>query len=163
MLYSLIYFSTCTHLMKQEDLKVLLHQSATFNKENDLTGMLVYVEGRSVKCTEGRFMQIIEGSRFMVQRVFSKIKQDPRHHQVVVLKEEAISRRHFRIWNIGFEILDLDADKQLMEFFQLDNHVLGSDEFKATNGPLLFLKSFYKSMFSSLGTPAANRELRGFV
>jgi len=163
MLYSLIYFSTCTNLMKQEDLKLLHDQSSVFNKENDLTGMLVYVEGRSVNHTEGRFMQIIEGSRFRVQRVFSKIKQDHRHHQIVILKEEAISRRNFRIWNIGFEILDLEADKQLKEFFRLDNHILGSDEFKATDGPLLFLKSFYKSTFSSLGTPAGNRELRGFV
>lgn len=163
MLYSLIYFSTCTNLMKQEDLKLLSQQSARFNKENDLTGMLVYVEGRSVKHTEGRFMQILEGSRFMVQRVFSKIKEDRRHHQIVVLKEEAIKRREFRVWNLGFEILDLDKDRRLKEFFQLDSHILKSEEFRATNGPLLFLKSFYKSMFNTPEVEAENRELRGFV
>ncbi|WP_407430439.1 BLUF domain-containing protein [Arcticibacter sp.] len=163
MLYSLIYFSTCTNLMKPEDLKLLSKQSARFNKENDLTGMLVYVEGRSIKHTEGRFMQILEGSRFMVQRVFSKIKEDRRHHQIVVLKEQSIKRREFRVWNLGFEILDLDKDLRLKEFFQLDSHILKSEEFKATNGPLLFLKSFYKSMFTPPREESDNKKLRGFV
>lgn len=163
MLYSLIYFSTCTRLMKHEDLKVLLDQSAKFNKENDLTGMLLYVEGRSVKHTEGRFMEVLEGSRFVVQRIFSKIKADQRHRDIVILKEEPINNRSFRLWNVGFEILDLDSDSRLKEFFQLDSQVLKSDEFRATNGPLLFLKSFYKSMFESIGTAAENRKLRGFV
>lgn len=149
--------------MRQEDLKSLSNQSAKFNKENDITGMLVYVEGRSAKSTEGRFMQILEGSRFMVQRVFSKIKEDRRHHKIVVLKEEPISRREFRVWNVGFEILDLDKDGRLKEFFHLDSHVLKSEEFKATNGPLLFLKSFYKSMFHSPASESEDRELRGFV
>lgn len=163
MLYSLIYFSTCTNLMRHEDLRLLSNQSAKFNKENDITGMLVYVEGRSSANAEGRFMQILEGSRFMVQRVFSKIKEDRRHHKIVVLKEEAISRREFRVWNLGFEILDLDKDGRLKDFFHLDSHVLRSEEFKATNGPLLFLKSFYKSMFHAPLPESRDRALRGFV
>lgn len=163
MLYSLIYFSTCTSLMRPEDLKLLSKQSAKFNTENDLTGMLVYVEGRSVKYTEGRFMQILEGSRFMVQRVFSKIKEDCRHHQIVVLKEQAIKRREFRAWSLGFEILDLDKDRRLQEFFQLDSHILKSEEFKATNVPLIFLKSFYKSLFNIPEVETETSELRGFV
>lgn len=120
MLYYLIYCSTAVELMTDEALRLLLKEARTRNRELVITGMLLYVEGANG--TAGRFVQVLEGSRFLVESVFDKIKKDSRHHEVVVLKQEAIAKRNFKTWEMGFA---------------------ESDEFPSEDDVLAFLKSFY--------------------
>jgi len=123
MLYYLIYCSIAAELMTDEALRLLLQQARTRNRELVITGMLVYVEGEYGMDRQGRFMQVLEGSRFLVESVFDKIKNDSRHHEVVVLKTESINKRNFKTWEMGFA---------------------KSDEFPSEDTALDFLKSFYK-------------------
>lgn len=143
MLYYLIYCSTACELMTPDALRFLLQQARSRNRELVITGMLVYVEGTSGAHTQARFMQVLEGSRFVVESIFDKIRRDSRHRDVVVLKREAISKRNFRTWDMGFERFNLDQYPELQSFFELDE-VSASDEFLASNSPLEFLKSFYQ-------------------
>lgn len=122
MLYYLIYCSTAVHLLGDEALNVLLQQARTRNRELVITGMLVYVEGME-EPKQGRFMQVLEGSRFLVESVFEKIENDGRHRDIIVLERAAISKRNFKTWDMGFATID---------------------EFPAEDTPLDFLKSFYK-------------------
>lgn len=143
MLYYLIYCSTACELMTPEALKFLLQQARSRNREMVITGMLVYVEGTSGKHTEARFMQVLEGSRFVVESVFDKIRRDSRHRDVVVLKRAAISKRNFRTWDMGFEQINLEKYPEMKPFFELNDPSV-SDEFLASDASLEFLKSFYE-------------------
>ncbi|MGV3704165.1 MAG: BLUF domain-containing protein [Arcticibacter sp.] len=143
MLYYLIYCSTACELMTPDALRFLLQQARSRNRELVITGMLVYVEGTSVGDTQARFMQVLEGSRFVVESVFDKIRRDSRHRDVVVLKRAAISKRNFRTWDMGFEQIDLEKYPEMKAFFALNDPSV-SDEFLASDAPLEFLRSFYE-------------------
>lgn len=142
MLYYLIYCSTAVHLMSDEALKVLLQQARTRNRELVITGMLVYVEGKEGTRRQARFVQVLEGSRFLVESVFEKIKKDGRHRDVFVLKRTAISKRNFKSWDMGFERIDLESSPQLQSFFQISEDTI-TDEFRNSDAVLEFLKKFY--------------------
>ncbi|PRY55299.1 FAD-dependent sensor of blue light [Arcticibacter pallidicorallinus] len=122
MLYYLIYCSVASELMAEEDLRVLLKQARARNRELVITGMLVYVEGGYGMRRQGRFMQVLEGSRFLVETLFEKIRNDNRHHEVVVLEEGAIHKRSFKTWEMGFE---------------------RTEQFPPADASFSFLKSFY--------------------
>jgi hypothetical protein len=142
MLYYLIYCSIAVELMTEEDLRVLLKQARTNNRELVITGMLVYVEGKYGMRRQGRFMQVLEGSRFLIESVFDKIKRDSRHRELVVLKRDAIHKRNFKTWEMGFERIDLDKHPELFPFFEISEGAVNED-FMDSNAALAFLKSFY--------------------
>lgn len=142
MLYYLIYCSTALELMTDEALRLLLKQARTRNRELVITGMLVYVEGKYGMRRQGRFMQVLEGSRFLVESVYDKIKKDHRHHQLVVLKRATINKRNFKTWEMGFERIDLDEHPDLLPFFEMSD-LAAAEEFIHSDAALRFLKKFY--------------------
>ncbi|MDH3420512.1 MAG: BLUF domain-containing protein [Gammaproteobacteria bacterium] len=87
MLCHLIYVSTAVTPTDSEELAQLLRQSRARNKEPHITGMLLY--------KGGHFMQVLEGGRIAVQTVFASIRQDRRHENIDVLREEPIEQRAF--------------------------------------------------------------------
>jgi len=141
MLYYLIYFSKATQLMSDEALEVLLKQARTRNREFVITGMLVYVEGKAGIHKYARFVQVLEGSRFLVESLFEKISKDGRHWDIVVLKRAAISKRNFKSWDMGFEWIDLESSPQLQSFFAISEDTI-TDEFRNSDAVLEFLKKF---------------------
>lgn len=122
MLYYLIYCSVAKELMTDEALRLLLKEARVRNRELVITGMLVYVEGEYGMQGQARFLQVLEGSRFLVETLFEKIRNDSRHHDVVLLAEGAIHKRNFKTWEMGFE---------------------RTTEFPPADASLSFLKSFY--------------------
>lgn len=50
---------------------------------------------------EGRFLQLLEGPTGEVDATFERIRQDPRHVDVVVIARGAVERRLFRDWNMA--------------------------------------------------------------
>lgn len=143
MLYNLIYISKAIKLMREDELLFLLNQSTSWNESHELTGMLIYIEGRFLDQLEGRFMQVLEGSQYEVERIFENIKKDSRHHQLIVLRQEDLEVRNFDNWSMGFESLGFEDYKKHPNFFELDDDYLNSENFKASNSALSFLKSFY--------------------
>jgi hypothetical protein len=65
--------------MPVDGLTSLLNKSRVDNLANDITGMLLYMEGRYFSEYEGRFMQVLEGSESNVRKLFEKIAKDERH------------------------------------------------------------------------------------
>lgn len=145
MIYYLIYLSDTVNIPSREELNQLLTESRSLNEEHGLTGILVYIEGRYLTHSCGRFMQVLEGSRFVVERVFDKIKRDDRHDNIIVLKRGTIEKRNFNSWHMGFEIFSLEENSNLEGFFHFNQDLLESEEFVASDAPLDFLKSFYEA------------------
>lgn len=80
--------------MEDESLKSILASSRKYNKEVDVTGMLLYFDRK--------FLQLLEGDESVVKTIFNKICNDSRHHNIFVLKEGEISGPLFPGWSMSF-------------------------------------------------------------
>jgi len=129
--------------MQEEELTHLLQESKAWNEDHELTGMLVYLQGRFIDEVEGRFMQVLEGSEEEVEGIFKKINTDHRHHRLLVLQRGFIEKRNFETWEMGFESVNLEIKKNMKGFFPIDDNFLRKDIFNNSHIALTFLKSFY--------------------
>jgi methanogenic corrinoid protein MtbC1 len=91
-------------------LQQLLRSSQIRNRAAGLTGVLVH--------DRGAYFQWLEGPTESLQRVWASISRDPRHHQITVLREEPLSDRVFRGWDLRIATGDrvsIDATVAAME------------------------------------------------
>jgi hypothetical protein len=112
-MFHLIYMSTARASFSVDDLKALLEVSRRNNTAAGITGLLLY--------KDGHFLQVLEGERADVERVFAKILLDPRHNQVIEFFRETILEREFGDWSMAFRDLTLDAQGYLDGFNDLLN------------------------------------------
>jgi Sensors of blue-light using FAD len=92
MLVRLLYASR-TDAVSHELIDAILAQSRAKNPALGITGILCH--GGDV------FMQVLEGGRDVVNRLYSQIASDPRHRQVTLLHFEEIAERRFSGWTMG--------------------------------------------------------------
>lgn len=102
---SIAYVSAAATSMSDEDIAAILVQARANNVQRDLTGALIY--------HEGRFIQILEGPKNQVRSRFQVISADPRHRSLHIISEEPIAERQFPDWTMGFRPLTDIAVNQL--------------------------------------------------
>ncbi|SNC76557.1 Sensors of blue-light using FAD [Hymenobacter gelipurpurascens] len=93
-MHQLIYMSTATHLLTDEELQELLERARANNARFAVTGLLLY--------HEGRFMQLIEGPVNNVRTLYEYIEQDPRHTDTAKLADKEVAERTFPEWDMAF-------------------------------------------------------------
>lgn len=93
-----IYASAATEHFDHQDLIELLEKARSNNAKVDVTGMLLY--------HEQSFFQVLEGETNRVHQIYNRIKDDPKHTQVIKLIVEPISERHFADWSMGYAGID---------------------------------------------------------
>lgn len=93
-MFYLLYVSSAVKDMSNEELIQLLKQSRLNNFRNRVTGMLLY--------KGGNFMQIIEGEKDIILKLFDTIKNDGRHKDVIKIMTGDIEKNNFRDWSMGF-------------------------------------------------------------
>jgi hypothetical protein len=93
MLVRLLYASRAVPAIDQEELVTILRQSKSHNPTVGVTGVLCY--------SGGIFLQVLEGGRSAVNRLYNRIAADPRHTDVEVLLYEEIGERRFASWSMG--------------------------------------------------------------
>jgi hypothetical protein len=118
----------------------LLLQSRLRNFNQGVTGLMVYVEGVFGNHTEGRFLQVLEGTKEDVIAIYASILKDPRHSQATIIKEGPIEDRNFSSWQMGFKSFNIEQFPDLRYFFEINTwNMIDSDD----HHPMLrFLKSF---------------------
>jgi hypothetical protein len=94
MLHHIAYVSTAVHLMSAAELNEILEQARAINREADVTGLLLYKD-RS-------FIQVLEGEEAVLREIYGRIMVDPRHTRVTTLFDEALEKRDFGEWSMGF-------------------------------------------------------------
>jgi len=104
-LIQLIYVSSLSDIKLEQDIGKILESSVRHNKENDITGMLLYANGN--------FLQVLEGEAEAVGRTFTRICADPRHYDIIHLISGPIADRHFSQWSMGYQHL---SENYLREF-----------------------------------------------
>jgi hypothetical protein len=93
MLVRLLYASRAVPAIDHEELVTILRQSKTHNPSVGVTGVLCF--------SGGIFLQVLEGGRSAVNRLYNRIAADPRHTDVEVLLYEEIGERRFASWSMG--------------------------------------------------------------
>lgn len=93
MLVRLMYASRATEPLAHDELVAILKKSKANNPRHGVTGVLCL--------SGGVFLQVLEGGRAAVSRLYNRIAADPRHHDVCLLSFEEIGERRFEGWAMG--------------------------------------------------------------
>ena len=93
MLVRLLYASRAAEPVTPELLSAILRRSRQHNAANGITGVLC--------CSSNVFLQVLEGGRPAVNRLYARIVADPRHREPELLAYEAIVERRFAGWSMG--------------------------------------------------------------
>jgi len=107
-LIHIVYVSIASKDLNEIDLELLLKDIRSKNKEKKITGLLLY--------NNGSFIQVIEGEKETIQSVFSIIKNDLRHSNVVKLHEDNIEKRAFPDWCMGFRKISTKSASKIPGF-----------------------------------------------
>ncbi len=95
MLVRLLYASRAAESIGADLIEEILVQSRAGNPEHGITGVLCVCQSGDV------FMQVIEGGRAEVNRLYGNLLRDGRHRDVVLLDYEEILERRFAGWRMG--------------------------------------------------------------
>ena len=133
-LIHLIYVSSATKNMSDDELRELLTQSRDRNSTQNVTGLLLYVGNK--------FMQVLEGAMSDIDDIYSSIQKDERNTGNIVLIKEPVSERSFPNWSMGFK--SINSDTVQIEGYSdfLDQAFTPEKIAKQCNKAIAFLLSF---------------------
>lgn len=100
MLIRLVYVSTAVDSVDLNEFKKILGTAQQNNQRRDLTGMLAF--------NSKVFLQGLEGSREAVNDLYAKLMRDARHFNIMMLKYDNVSERHWSNWSMGFAAPNAD-------------------------------------------------------
>jgi len=93
MLVRLIYCSRAVPGIDHEELAAILKASRANNAKLGITGVLCL--------SGGFFIQVLEGGRGAVNRLYNRIVVDGRHADVTLLGYEEVGERRYAGWSMG--------------------------------------------------------------
>lgn len=133
-MHRIIYLSASTKELSIEEINALLLQSRKFNAENNITGVLLYIDGD--------FLQVIEGSEEVTKRLFEKIKKDKRHKGIITVYNDRFLEKQFPDWSMGFGLIDY---KKLEKTPGFENFVKKETLTITDKTAMVFIETFIKT------------------
>jgi hypothetical protein len=121
-MFSLVYVSSAAREFSERDLVELLERSRAKNQRLGITGMLLY--------KDGNFIQALEGQAEAVDGLFTVIRRDPRHRDVIRLVRREIKEREFADWSMGFRNLSDPGLRSVPGFAEFLNEPLDAEGFR---------------------------------
>ena len=134
--HCIVYFSFSVKPFSEEDISSILEQSRRNNAENDITGMLLYMNESIV--------QILEGEQKALEGLMDRIKQDVRHKEVAQVFSRPVNTRLFADWSMGYETVtarELENIKDIVNLYTDDRIAIEAGE----NIIIKMVKLFYES------------------
>lgn len=99
----LTYISKFSHSLSRQEIEEIGIVSQRNNQRLNITGVLLTYQGI--------FFQILEGEEDLIENLYEKILKDPRHHDILCLKnEEHITSRSFPDWSMQLIFLEENTD-----------------------------------------------------
>lgn len=95
MAFQLVYVSRAAMDMDVDSLDEILSTARRNNGTQNVTGMLLH--------HEGSFIQVLEGQKDTVEKLFRKISEDPRHKDAHVVLRTEVEERAFDRWSMGYK------------------------------------------------------------
>ena len=133
-MYRIIYLSSAIDSVDEAELKKLLIKSRTNNFENDITGILLHIDGD--------FIQVLEGNKEQVKNLYDKIAKDNRHKGLINVVQGEIDKRQFDEWSMGYKSTNYDEINKIEGLKEFDRVALFSNNEKIA---LTFLSVFLQS------------------
>lgn len=96
--HRVLYICLAREPFTRSALAALLAKSRANNERNSVTGILLY--------KGGLFLQLLEGPRPAVRRLFERISSDARHCGCTMIDESSSAERTFPDWRMAFRNLD---------------------------------------------------------
>jgi hypothetical protein len=93
----LIYASSAVIRLSQNDLLDFLKDVRRRNEARGLTGMLLY--------RDGTYLQYLEGQRSDIDKLMNRLREDPRHKGLRIIREGTIRERLFPDWSMAYKNL----------------------------------------------------------
>jgi hypothetical protein len=86
----LIYTSQATKKLSKRALLDLLHDSRSYNKIDNITGILMH--------SNGYFLQVIEGRPDVIEHLVDRLLKDSRHIKFKIILDCSVNSRLFPNW-----------------------------------------------------------------
>lgn len=107
-LTQLTYVSRPSVGVSVHDVEDILAVAREHNREQSVTGFLVF--------RHDLFVQVLEGGRAQVSELFVKIAADPRHRNVELIGCHDVDQRRFADWSMGFLSLQQVSRDKLLRY-----------------------------------------------
>ena len=135
-MYQLIYISTAIAENDPEMFQKIAIDANLANKHRGITGLLLYYNGT--------IMQIIEGERDEVIKLYQHIEKDPRHKNPMIMNQDKIEKRQFPDWRMGYKPINGEEDLDFL--FEIDRSSVSTHLPEDQSGPLaIFAKNFVRA------------------
>lgn len=121
----LVYVSSACYDMSDKDLLEILDTARNFNKDREITGLLLY--------RDGFFIQVLEGDYETIGWLFERISEDKRHTGALKLYHELIDKRKYGKWAMGFvspDFMKLKEVEGFSDFMEAENISLSREASK---------------------------------
>lgn len=106
---SLLYISNASRELHVDDIKYILEHAAATNISKNISGFLLY--------KNDNFVQLLEGSKEIVEETYQKISRDDRHDNAIILLREQIRERNFKGYRSAFNVFDNNAEFEDFELY----------------------------------------------
>ena len=137
----LIYVSKQSYDLDQDDIDNILESSRVNNAQNNITGMLLYIEGN--------FFQVLEGKASYILELYEKITKDKRHQNSVIVSQGNLEKRIFKDWTMKFKALSKKEFEELSGITPFQK-LFGLKPANIDNPALIFTKKFMNRKFPSV-------------
>lgn len=139
-IYQLLYVSSSNISDLDQELVKLLQKAREKNKENGISGFLLF--------DQGNIIQLLEGEQEKVENLFEVVKRDPRHFDVIRMFSGEANQRDFPDWSMGFSKFDAKRLDEEIEGFNdlLSIKSVNSAQFNNISRKVqLFIRTFRQS------------------
>eukprot|EP01063_Lacrimia_lanifica_P016680 TRINITY_DN23225_c0_g1_i1.p1 TRINITY_DN23225_c0_g1~~TRINITY_DN23225_c0_g1_i1.p1 ORF type:complete len:619 (+),score=222.28 TRINITY_DN23225_c0_g1_i1:92-1858(+) len=109
-LVMLVYTSTHSRGMSEEDISMITARSYSKNKMLGVTGVLAF------SVVTGQFVQVLEGDEGKVDILYQRIARDNRHTNVSLVRRQPIEARRFPDWPMfSLDLVNYDPPEQPLQ------------------------------------------------
>ena len=104
----IVYVSTAQRPLSEKELIDVLKVSRTNNKKYNVTGILLYCQGT--------FMQVLEGDKNSIDRIYKAIELDTRHKNIIKLASGISNKRNFPDSSMAFASVNPETLQEIEGF-----------------------------------------------
>ncbi|WP_370310290.1 BLUF domain-containing protein [Sphingobium abikonense] len=94
-LHQIMYISSATGPVSAMQCAAIARDAEDRNRVDGVTGLLLF--------NSKRFLQVLEGPRDAVERIYQRVARDARHNAIVKLRDMPIEAREFGEWGMAYD------------------------------------------------------------
>ncbi|WP_051957605.1 BLUF domain-containing protein [Altibacter lentus] len=101
-MHTICYLSNKVPHVDLHNIEELFETTQRNNLSNNITGILLYLDGN--------FLQVLEGKKEVIGPLFDSIMKDARHTSIFVILDKSIDDRTFNHYRSGFSVVKNQTD-----------------------------------------------------